>query len=107
MNTTFLRIGLAFVFLYAGIAALGNPDAWSGFFPLWLTGVAPVSVLNSGFSILEIVLAGWLLLGVFSRLAGIVAAALLLGVVVFNLGALDIAFRDVGLFFAALALARG
>ena len=62
---TFLRVGLAFVFLYAGIAALGNPDAWSGSFPLWLTGV-----------------------------------------IVFNLGALDIVFRDVGLFFAALALAR-
>ena len=40
-----------------------------------------------------------------SFLAGLISAATLLGIIVFNLGALDIVFRDIGLFFAALALA--
>ena len=39
----FLRIGLATVFLYAGISAFLNPIAWIGFIPLWLRNIISYS----------------------------------------------------------------
>ncbi len=100
-----LRIGLAFVFLYAAISSFVNPDAWIGFFPAFLVSIVPAGFLLGGFSVYEIVLALWLLSGRWLMYAGYLAAATFAGIVLTNPGVLDLTFRDVGLFFAALALA--
>lgn len=100
-----LRLGLAFVFLYAAFSAWVIPEAWIGFFPIWLRNVLSPKLLLWGFSSFETLLALWLLSGFRIFYAALTAAAMLAGIVVFNFGAMDIVFRDVGILFAALALA--
>lgn len=101
----FLRLGLAFTFLYAAFAALIEPASWVGFYPEFLRNLLSETFLVYGFSAYEILIALWLLSGKKTLSAAALSAITLAGIVVFNFGALDIVFRDVGLFFAALALA--
>lgn len=101
-----LRAGLAFAFLYAAISGFFQPEAWQGFLPgfIFQFGLAPQLALSI-FGILELILAAWLLWGVYLELAGLLAFLILLGIVVFNLPQLIIVFRDLSLAMAALALA--
>ena len=99
-----LRLGLAFVFLYAVVGSFMNPDAWIGYFPKFLTTLVPGNLLLPLFSGYEIVLALWLLSGKKVFIPAAISAATMLGIVVFNLSLLDVTFRDIGLFFAAVAL---
>lgn len=104
-----LRIGLAGTLAYAAIASLITPTSWIGFFPAFLVDFSSAfishEVLLGFFSVLELFLAAWLLSGFKPLGAGIATAGLFAGIFLANLGALDLVFRDGGLFFAALALA--
>lgn len=100
-----LRFGIAFTFFYAAVFSFLNPNDWIGFFPLFLRNILPAGLILAGFGFYELVLGFWLLLGKYIFSAGLISAATFLGIIVFNIGAFDIIFRDVGLFFAALALA--
>jgi len=100
-----LRIGLAFVFAYAAFGQLTNADAWIGFFPEFLRGFLSESILLYSHAFGEIVLALWLLSGWKTFYSASLAAIALLGIVLFNLGAMEIIFRDIGLFLMAAALA--
>lgn len=53
----------------------------------------------------ELILGFWLLSGKYIFTASLISAATILGIIVFNFGAFDIVFRDVGLLLATLALA--
>ncbi len=101
---TILRWGLAFVFFYAGIAALLNPPSWIGYLPGFLARAAFSARLLAGFAVYEIVLAAWLFTGRKAAWSSLFAAVTLAAIVVFSAGGVDITFRDVGLAFAALAL---
>lgn len=100
-----LRVGLAIVFLYAATSSLVSPRDWIGYVPDFIQLLLPAEVVLVALSVVELVLAVWLLSGVYVRLAALVAAALLAGVTISNVSLLPISFRDIGLFFAALALA--
>lgn len=100
-----LRLALAFSFLYAGFASLSDPDSWIGFFPLWLVSLLPDKILLAGFAVLEIALGLWFIFGRALFYAASLAMVLLLGIVVFNFGALDLVFRDFSLALCAAALA--
>src|SRR3989344_4908518 len=109
-----LRLALALPFLYAGVDGLMNEDNWIGFVPRWaaslLENIAPNGVdgvlwFLYGFSVLEIALAAALLLGWQVQKVAMVSAAILAGITLSNLAQLLVVFRDVGVFFAALALA--
>lgn len=100
-----LRLGLAFVFLYAAVSSFQHPLEWVGYLPGFLTKTVDAHTLLKIFSIIEIVLALWLLTAKFTRYAALAAAFMLAGIIVVNPGQLLIAFRDVGLVTAALALA--
>lgn len=100
-----LRLGLAFVFLYAAIASLLEPRDWVGFLPTMLTDIVDADLLLKFLSVYEIALAAWLLSGVCVRLAGLVSALTLLGIVFTNPSVFIVSFRDIGLAFAGLALA--
>ena len=104
LASVFLRIGLAAMLLYASVAATLDPFSWIGFFPPWLRDVIPDRILLGGHSFFEALLALWLLSGWKTSLAALFSALSLAAIVVFNIGVLDITFRDVGLLFAALAL---
>lgn len=100
----FLRIGLALMFFYAAYGSFIQPDSWIGYFPLWMRDLIPGAVLLPAFSVVEIAIGVWLLTGKALKIAALVSAAMLAGIVAFNLSLFDVIFRDVGLVFAALAL---
>ncbi len=99
-----LRLGLSIMFLYAAVSAFLTPDEWVGYLPQFMRDIVPAEVLLPVFSIVELILAAWLLSGLYVTYAALLAAAMLAGIVVFNFQLFAISFRDIGLFFAALAL---
>lgn len=104
-----LRTGIAVVFLYAAIASILEPSSWIGFIPLWLRNLtSPIistEVLLITFSVFQIVLAFWLLSGKRIKVAAIISVVTLTGIVVVNIGILDIVFRDIAIILSAIALA--
>lgn len=100
-----LQFGLAFVFLYAAYAQFVRPQDWIGYFPSYVRGYIPNTLLLNLFSAGEVALALWVLSGWRIYIASLLAAAAFLGITVTNLSVLDVTFRDVGLAAAALALA--
>jgi uncharacterized membrane protein YphA (DoxX/SURF4 family) len=107
MNLTplLLRIGLASVFIYAAVSSTLDPREWVGYLPSLATDHIQAETLLKLFSVYELVLAGWLLSGIYVRYAALLCAATLLGITVTNFSLFAISFRDIGLAFAALALA--
>lgn len=100
----FLRIGLAFVFLYAAIAAFIEPSVWLGYLPAFVANSSSGLFLLHTFSVIELPLAGWLLSGKKTWWAASVAALMFAGIIVANFASMDIIFRDIGLLLAAIAL---
>lgn len=100
-----LRIGLATMFLYAAIDSFIHPSDWVGFLPSFVIAMFDAELLLKIFSVFEIALAAWLLSGVYTRYAALLAAAMLIGITVSNFSLLAISFRDIGLACGALALA--
>jgi len=100
-----LRAAIAIVFAYAAIASYITPGNWLGYFPLFLRNLVPQTILLTGFSIYELLLAVWLLSGKFTFYAAVVALLTLCGIVLSNLYALDILFRDFAIILSAASLA--
>lgn len=96
-----LRLGLAFGFIYVGISSFLKPQAWIGFLPGFLRSEGFLFV----HAIFVILLGAWLIYGKKTFYSAIVSAVFLFLIVIFNLGALDIIFRDVSILLAAIALA--
>ena len=99
-----LRAGVAIVFLYAGISSFLNPSSWIGFIPQFIRNIIPETIFLPLFSISEFGIALWLLSGKKTLYAAGIAALTLLAIIFFNVGALDIVFRDTAIFFAAMTL---
>ncbi len=100
-----LRLGIASVFLYAAIAGCLEPQNWIGYLPQFLRNIFPATTLLMFLGIYEIILSLWLLWGKKVFWAALISAFTLLGIIVTNIGALDIVFRDIAILFAALSLA--
>lgn len=100
-----LRIGLAIMFLYAAISSFLQPSEWLGYLPGFVAAMFDGELILKLFSVVEIALATWLLSGVYTRYAALFAAVMLIGITISNFSLLAISFRDIGLAFAALALA--
>jgi uncharacterized membrane protein len=96
-----LRLGIAFSLIYVGIVSFVNPSSWIGFIPSFLQG----STLLIVFSVYEIALGLWLLWGKKIFYASVLTALTMFFIVIFNLGAFDIVFRDLTIMLAAIALA--
>ncbi|MEK6850297.1 MAG: hypothetical protein AABX85_01850 [Nanoarchaeota archaeon] len=99
-----LRIGLAIVFLYAGIAAFLSPDGWVGFVPGFVSNVISPYYFLHIHSIFNILLALWLISNKKVFYASIISSCALIAIILFNYTALDIVFRDISILFAAIAL---
>jgi uncharacterized membrane protein YphA (DoxX/SURF4 family) len=99
-----LRFGLATIFLYAAISSFLVPEEWVGYFPQVLRDIVPADILLPIFSIYELLLAGWLLSGLYVQYAALLSAATLAGIVVSNFQLFAITFRDIALIFASIAL---
>ncbi len=99
-----LRVGLAIVFLYAGISALLNPTSWIGFIPSWLRDIVSPKLFLPVHAVADILIGLWLMSGQKKIYASLLAGLSFFLIVIFNVGALDIIFRDVALLFSAIAL---
>src|SRR5690349_11056953 len=84
---TCLRVGLAFVFLYASIAGLRNPAAWEPFLPALLTDHISPDLLLKFFDLLQLVIVVWLISGWQVRYAAALSALMLAGITITNLAA--------------------
>ena len=100
-----LRIGLAFCFLYAGIAGFLHPEDWVGWFPRFATDAIDGAVLLNIWGVYEIVTGLWLLWGKHIFWPSLAASFSLAGLIVFNLSVMDVIFRDVTILTVAIALA--
>jgi hypothetical protein len=99
-----LRLGLAFSFLYAAIAANFRPDDWIGYFPSFTRDIFSDGFLLHSWGLFELAISFWLIYGKRIFIPSVLALFSLLGLIVTNLGAFEVIFRDVTIASAALAL---
>ena len=99
-----LRISMAVVFLYFGIAQLRHPEGFIGWLPkeVELLPISPRTfvVLNGGF---ETFFGTMLLLGLYARLSAFLLGAHLFGIAM-SIGWTEIGVRDFGLALATLVI---
>lgn len=100
-----LRIAVAFAFLYPPINAWSYPEAWVGYIPLFASSFGEPLVLLHIFGIVEVGIALWILSGWKVWAPALAAAAMLVGIVAFNVGEFQVLFRDLPIAAAAIALA--
>ena len=106
-----LRAGLAIVFLLFGYQKLSNPSQTSAEIQLLLNlGIGAVAAINFYLGLTEIIVALALLIGIYARFFGIVAALLTAAFLTsfllkFGLSINPDLYRDVGLTAIGLALA--
>ncbi len=100
-----LRIGLAFAFLYPPLNALGDPNAWIGYFPQFTRGIVDDTLLLHAFGVVEAIIAIWLLWGKYLFYPAAAAFLMLVGIVVFNVPEFQVVFRDLSIAAIALYLA--
>lgn len=99
-----IRIGLAAVFVYAAIDAFIEPGAWISYVPMFSNSFINTKLALDLLSVFQIFLAIWLIVGKYIKISALIAAAMLGGIMIFNIPTLLITFRDIGLVFAAIAL---
>ena len=106
MAPTFLRVGVAGVFLYFGISQITGPEAWVTWIPDFVLEYSPVSdvALIQINAVYEIVAGTMLLVNWHRRLAALLRGGHLLHIaLMMNFGPLMV--RDLGLTVATLYLA--
>jgi uncharacterized membrane protein YphA (DoxX/SURF4 family) len=99
-----LRLAVGFPFLYAAIDGYLHPNDWVGFLPQFLSQFAPLTTILLFFSVFELILGLSLIFGWHIRISAFIAALTYAGIIFTNPSQFLITFRDVGLFFASLAL---
>ena len=108
-----LRVGVAFAFIYAAIDGFVDPDSWVGWFPKSARDIMREETLLIvwgavelilGIWIFQIILSLWIVSGKKIFWPSLVASLSLAGLILTNLGAMDIIFRDVTILAATIAL---
>ena len=101
----FLRVGLAFVFLYASVAMLFDPAEFTAYMPSFLPMSWVETVCLPCFSVYEVALAVCLLAGRRLFAVSLLSALTMGAIVVANPDSFDLLFRNVAIACAALSLA--
>lgn len=101
----FLRVGIAFVFLWFGFSQIKNPSAWTRMVPDYVLSMSPFSVetliyFNGTF---EIVFAFFLLLGLYTRITSLLLGLHLLHITTI-VGYGPVGARDLALAIATFAI---
>lgn len=100
-----LRLGLAYAFIFAATIAFLNPAIDYKYIPNFVSSIVDRNLFLMLFGGLEVLLAVWLLLGKWVFYASLIAAVVLFGLTILNLGELITTFRNVAIICGALALA--
>ncbi|MBI3032487.1 DoxX family protein [Candidatus Woesearchaeota archaeon] len=99
-----VRIGVSLVFLWFGLNQVFDPSSFLGYLPDFATTLPlPPLVLIMINGIFEIILAVLLVLGLCTRIAALLLALHLVGIII-SLGYNEIAVRDFGLMLATLSV---
>jgi hypothetical protein len=99
-----LRIGLAFVFIYASVEIYINPSNFIKYIPSDILNILPLHLFLHSFGVIEVALALWLLSGWKGAYPSIISVAMIIGIVVFNMEHFQVLFRNVAIGFGGLAL---
>ena len=105
LSSFILRLGLAFSFIYAAVAAVFSPDDWLSYFPSFLIVSINHAFLLHTWGLFEVVIGLWLIYGKRIFIPSVLALLSLLGLIITNLNGFDVIFRDVTIASIALALA--
>jgi len=98
-----LRIAMALVFLWFAINQFIAPNDWTGYLPGFLASTANPVIFVYANAVFELIFAGLLIAGVFTRLAALLLGLHLIGISVAP-GYNAIAIRDYGLALATLSI---
>ena len=101
----FLKIGLAFVFIYASVEIYLHPDNFLKYIPPFMMDFMPIDLFLDVFGVAEVLLAIWLLSGWKVQYPSIISFLLMVGIVVMNPEYFQVLFRNVAIGFGSLALA--
>lgn len=99
-----LRVGIAFVFVYAAVSMSLKPEEYSRYLPVLVKEFFPPTPFLHFFGIFEIILSLWLISGKWNLYPSILASATIFALTIVNLSEFNTLFRNVGIFFASLAL---
>lgn len=99
-----LRTGLAISFFYAAISSLISPVSWAGYVPEFLTSFINMKLYLPIHSVYDFIIGFFLIIDYKTFYTSILAALTIFLIIIFNLPALDIVFRDIGLLLMAIAL---
>lgn len=100
-----IRIGLIFVFAWAAVFILITPEKYLHYMPEFVNFLIPREFALYLFSFFEIILCVWLATGKKIFYSGILTAVTIGLITILNLGEIGTLFRNVSIFFSALALA--
>lgn len=101
----FLRIGLIFVFAWAAIFMSLDPKAYIHYMPIFVENIMPRETALHLFAIYEIALCIWFTTGKKTFYSGMLSAITIGGLTIVNISEINTLFRNVAIFFSALALA--
>ncbi len=101
-----LRIGMALVFYWFGIMQIINPQMFAYYVPDFVVNLVGISAQNLSFfnGISEIILATFLVFGLFTRITSILLAVHM-GSITLSVGFIATGVRDFGLTIALISLA--
>jgi hypothetical protein len=100
-----LRFGLAFVFSFAAFEIFRDPRTLTGYTPDFIFEIVQPNVFMYSFAAFEVALALWLLSGKKTLIPALLSAGAMFSIIIFNLAAFDVVFRNVAIMFGALSLA--
>lgn len=98
-----MRLGLAFVLLFAGISILSNPSDWIGFVPEWMDNFIPRETFLQIHAYFEILLAVLTIFNKWPKILYAVTALDMLSILIFY-GVDSVTFRDIGVLALAVGL---
>lgn len=105
ISSLLIRMGLAFVFLYAALFMTLSPEKYIDYFPPFMRELVPGYLLLHAFAIFEVVLSFLLIIGKFTFITAIISFLTMLVLTVVNLDRFPVLFRNVSIILSALALA--
>lgn len=99
-----LRVGLAFVYVYASIEIYLHPANFLKYIPDCILHYISKDLFLDIFGVVEIALALWLLSGWKGHVPSLLSVFFMVGIVAFNMEHFQVLFRNVAIAFGALAL---
>lgn len=104
ITSLILRLGLAFVFLYAALFVSINATTGEHYVPNFVRQIIPIQIFLLFFTIYEILLSFWLISGKFIKYSALFAALTIFSITAFNIADFHTLFRNVCIFATAVAL---